>query len=149
MKKSIDITKNTITFIFDGTADLTINPDEFSDEINRHSTLHGYAQKIGDGASGIKTDIERRDACFDVFQQLLHGVWNRKAGGGLSILLTALTRLYPGKEASDIRGFLEAKSDKEKRALAKNGKVALMIAEIKAERAGGSGEGLLDELEEI
>lgn len=151
MKKQINIDNKSLTFSFaEADIDTIILPiDTLTDEILGRATLHGLSQKIGDSAASHKNEYDRHDAIVDCIAQLKEGKWNRKAGGGTSLLLEALCRLYHNKEQSDITDFLNEKSDKEKLALSKNGKIALIIAEIRAERSGDTGTDLIDELEKL
>lgn len=128
---------------------IRVYPHELSSAIGRMAILHGLKQKLVDAAA-ISRDPEtgrsatsetKMDAVFEVLQRLRAGEWNKRREGTPTggLLFRALCRMQPGKDADVIRAFLAGKSDKEQAALRANPRVAAVIEEIKAERAGDVG----------
>ena len=89
MKKIINITDLTVTFTFDNEEEVVVGMDKMFD-VKANAMMHGLSQKIGDSAASFKTDAERRGAVLDMIEQLEGGTWNKKSGGGVSLLLEAL-----------------------------------------------------------
>lgn len=140
---------------------LNIMPDQLTDAIRYEALIHGLKQKLVDAAAMSRNPETGREASIDdkyaavreVYDRLLAGEWNKaregQSTGGL--LLTALVRMYDGtKTREQLATWLEGKNKAEQAALRKNPKLAAIITEIQAERAGADAidsDGLLDELE--
>lgn len=102
---------------------------------------HGAEQKLGDAIAG-ETDIN--DAVIsvdDLMTRLAAGEWNiqRSAGGfsGTSILAQALMEAS-GKPREEIMAFLGTKTQAEKLALRRSGKVKPIIDRLEADKAKNS-----------
>lgn len=131
-------------------APIRITAGMLSFEVLRYATMHGLKQKLVDAAAisrnpdtGRSATVSEKLAAVDeVLQRLLAGEWNKRRegnGGSGGLLFSALCRLYPAKAPEALREFLDGKTDAEKAALRKNPKVAAIIEEIRAERAGDEG----------
>ena len=159
---TVDEKRGEVAFAIIGLPSLAIGLSELTPEVARYAALHGLKQKIGDAAAmkrntetgASATLADKREAMLAVIERLLAGQWNatREGGtGGASLLAAALVRLQPSKTLADVRAWLETKTDAEVKALSLNPKVAPIIAEIRAERAGADAvdsDALLGELGE-
>ena len=130
-----------------------------TESIQKQALMHGLKQKLVDAAAisrnpetGRTATIEDKyNAVKEVYDRLLAGEWNkRREGGGNAggLLLQALVRLYPEKDADTLRAYVDKLSRSEQAALRANSRVAPVIAEIQAERGGVDSDGLLAELED-
>lgn len=158
------INGSTLTLTFANGALLNLSLSQLNDNIILAATLHGLKQKLCDAAAisrdpatGKPATIETKyEAVKEVFDRITapDGTWNKIREGGNSsggLLLTALVRMYAGRKTRDeLIEFLATKTDAEKAALRKNVKIAVIIEEIKAERATDGDEvdsdAILDEL---
>lgn len=167
-KSTIEVTENTredggteLKLTFSHGVDLVLDPANLSEEVRHKALLHGLKQKLVDAAAisrdpstGREASVETKfQAVTDVYERLMSGEWNKRregggAGGGL--LFQALVRRYAGKKTeTQIKEWLEVKSDKEKAALRKNPEIAKIIDEIRAEKGDeNAGADLLAELED-
>ena len=81
---------------------------------------------------------------MEIHARLLEGAWNkgRTAGDGTtvkgSILLLALRRLQPNRDAAELVEWLKDRTDTERAALAKNAKILPHVQAIQAERAAAA-----------
>jgi len=154
INSTIDEAKGVLTIETDA-GTLTIDIEALSPEMAVYATLHGLKQKIVDAAAGLGTIGEKYEAMAGIRDRILDGEWNKRAEGSgtpSGLLLKALIRLYPDKDANDLKDFLATKDKKEQAALRKNPKVAAIIETIKAESMKTSGidsDELLDELDTI
>lgn len=149
---------DALTLAFANGQELTIRPDQLAQEIVDQAIMHGLKQKLVDAAAIARNPDTGRSATIDdkfeavkaVYDRLLGGMWNAvrtgEGGGSGGLLFRALCRMYDGKKSpSDIRAFLEAKSDAEKAALRKNPKVAAIIESMRAQPDVDT-DSMLDEL---
>lgn len=123
---------------------LTLTVDQLTSAIREEATVHGLKQKLVDAAAisrdpktGKSATIDDKyDAVRKVFQRLLSGEWNeaREGGGAGSLLFRALCRMTPDKTPAEVREWLDARSDAEKKGLELNPKVASIISAIRAEQ---------------
>ena len=139
--------KLTLTFADQTTAELATT--ELSTEILSQALLHGLKQKLVDAAAIARnidtgasaTIADKKEAVMEILTRLLEGAWNkgRTAGDGTngkgSILLLALQRLQPNRDATELAEWLKARTDAERAALAKNAKILPHVQAIQAERA--------------
>jgi hypothetical protein len=140
---------------------LTLAAGQLSDSIQYEATIHGLKQKLVDAAAISRDPATGRSATIDdkyaavkaVYDRLLSGLWNepREGGGNVGgLLLKALARMNPAKDAATLKAWLDGKTDAEKAALRANPKVAAVIAEIQAEKpevATVDSDALLDEIQ--
>ena len=109
--------------------------------------MHGLKQKLVDAAAMSRNPDTGRAASIDdkynavaeVADRLMVGQWNKVREGGATgtLLFRALCQLYEGKKDPDaIQAYLDGKTDAEKAALKKNPKVAAIIIELQAAKAG-------------
>lgn len=154
------VTPAQVRFDIIGLAPIVLNVSALSPDIMAYAAVHGLKQKIGDAAAmkrnpdtgASATLADKRAAMQAVVDRLLAGQWNAERGdgsGGASLLAQALVRLQPEKTLADVRAWLETKTDAQVKALRLNPKVAPVIAQIQAERAGADdvdSDSLLDEL---
>jgi len=124
---------------------------DLSPEILSQALLHGLKQKLVDAAAiarntdtGASASVEdKKEAVLKVLDRLMDGEWNatRATGEGAakgSILLLALQRLQPARDPAELAGWLKARTDTERAALAKNAKLLPIIQTIQAERAAAA-----------
>lgn len=169
-KRTPDITTETIhdaasgdlkglAIVFRHGETLTLEFAMLKENIQRQALMHGLKQKLVDAAAisrnpetGRTATIEDKFAAVqEVYDRLLAGEWNkRREGGGNAggLLLQALVRLYPEKDADTLRAYVDKLSRSEQAALRANSRIAPVIAEIQAERGGVDSDDLLAELEE-
>jgi len=137
---------------------LIVDANALTPEIRHAALMHGLKQKLVDAAAIARNPDTGRSATIDdkfeavkaVYDRLLAGSWNAirtgEGGGSGGLLFRALCRMYDGKKSpSDIRVFLEAKTDAEKAALRKNPKVAAIIESLRAQPDVDT-DSMLDEL---
>ena len=127
----------------------TLSTRDLSTEILSQALLHGLKQKLVDAAAIARnidtgasaTTADKKEAVMEIHTRLLEGAWNkgRTAGDGMngkgSILLLALQRLQPNRDAAELADWLKARTDAERAALAKNAKILPHVQAIQAERA--------------
>lgn len=139
----------SLTFEFATGETETVNPGDFSNEIQKQLLIHGTSQKLGDSYSG-----EDADKCFTIFSGVLtnltDGNWSARAGGGggarISQLAEALSRASDGETVETCVMTLSAMSDEEKAAVKKHPAVQAAIAELKLEKAQAEAKKLKAEL---
>ena len=136
-----------LTFADQTTA--TLSTRDLSPDILSQALLHGLKQKLVDAAAIARnidtgasaTTADKKEAVMEIHSRLLEGAWNkgRAAGDGTngkgSILLLALQRLQPKRDAVELAEWLKARTDAERAALAKNAKILPHVQAIQAERA--------------
>lgn len=136
---------------------ISVGLNDLSDEIKTQALMHGLKQKIVDAAAigrnpetGKSATVKEKFAAMkEVADRLQNGEWNKQREAGTStggLLVRALQRLYPKKDAEEIQAFVEGKDRKEQAALRANPKVAAIIAEIRSENSEIDTDGLLGEL---
>ncbi len=155
-------TKLELTFANGNT--LRLDANTLPRELQTQAMMHGLKQKLCDAAAkGCDTDTgksatidEKYAAVCEVYERLTQQhLWNktREGGGGNSILLQALFRMYKGKKSMEVlRDYLRDKTKAEQVALSRNPKLAKIIEEVQAERAGafdGDVEELFGELDAL
>ena len=136
-----------LTFADQTTAKLSTH--DLSPDILSQALLHGLKQKLVDAAAIARntdtgasaTTADKKEAVMEIHARLLEGAWNkgRATGDGMngkgSILLLALQRLQPNRDAAELAEWLKARTDAERAALAKNAKILPHVQAIQAERA--------------
>lgn len=150
----------SLTLTFANGDSLMLDAGKLSDDIRQAAMLHGLKQKLVDAAAisrdpsnGRAATVEVKYAAVkEVFDRLLAGEWNkRREGGGNTggLLFRALCEMYDGRKSPEqIKEYLAERSDKEKAALRKNPKVAVIIDRLRAaEGDAGDSDDLLAELE--
>ena len=127
----------------------TLSTRDLSPDILSQALLHGLKQKLVDAAAIARnvdtgasaTTADKKEAVMEIHSRLLEGAWNkgRAAGDGVSgkgsVLLLALQRLQPKRDAAELAEWLKARTDAERAALAKNAKILPHVQAIQAERA--------------
>ena len=124
--------------------------EDVAPEIRLRAEVHGFNAKLVDAAAiardtttGRAATLETKyQAVMDVFSRLTHPttpMWNKvregAGGGNGNLLVAAIVRLYNGRKTEEqIRAYLATLTDAQKQALRTDGKIAPIIAEIKAER---------------
>lgn len=130
-----------------GAGIVTLNMDKISPENMAYAAFHGLKQRVVDAAAlarDTKTGQaapadEKLEAIQAVVEHLESGTaqWSRVVAGQPKggLLFEALCRVYGHQKApSDIRAWLDTRSDKEQMALREDEAIAPVIATIKAER---------------
>ena len=152
---------------FAGGEQLEITAGQLSADIRAQALVHGLKQKLVDAAAIPRdtttgrsaTAQDKFEAVREVYERLLAGEWNKRREGGAGageggLLFEAVCRLYEGRRtAEQVRAFLAGKTAAEQAVMRAMPKVAVLIAEIKAERArarvgAGGDEGLFDGLDD-
>ena len=146
---TMSLTHGELVLTFADQTTATLSTRDLSPEILSQALLHGLKQKLVDAAAiarnvetGASATIgDKKEAVMEIHTRLLEGAWNkgRAAGDGVSgkgsILLLALQRLQPKRDAVELAEWLKARTDAERAALAKNAKILLHVQAIQAERA--------------
>ena len=138
-----------LTFADQTTAQLSTI--DLSPEILSQALMHGLKQKLVDAAAIARsledgksaTVADKKEAVLKVLNRLMEGSWNvgREAGdntGKGSILLLALQRMQPNRDATELAEWVKARTDAERAALGKNAKLLPFIQTIQAERAAAA-----------
>ncbi len=152
---SCKIDGNILTIAFRNGKQIIVDRAAMADEINTIATMHGYKQKIVDGAAmGQGATIEEKfEACEEIYNRLLDGEWNKRRESGEprgGLLFTALCRAYPQRTPEQIREWLNGKSRKDQNAMMENSRIRPHIDAIRAEMAKNvATDDLLDELDEL
>lgn len=147
----VEISHGALTLTFADQTTAQLSTVDLSPEILSQALMHGLKQKLVDaaaiarntdtGASATVTD--KKDAVLKVLDRLMAGNWNvgREGGdqsGKGSLLLLALQRMQPARDASELATWLKARTDAERAALGKNAKLLPFIQAIQAERAAAA-----------
>lgn len=142
---SADITASVLTLTFSDGGEIIVNAEALSNDIRNAALMHGLKQKLVDAAAMSRnpdtgrsaTLADKFNAVREVADRLMAGAWNKVREGGAGnaggLLYRALCELYSDKTPEAIKAFLDGKTDEEKAALRANGKIAPIIARIKAE----------------
>jgi hypothetical protein len=135
-----------LSFDVDSVGILTLNVSDLTDDLRERGMYHGFEQKVrdaaaiaykqNDGSVRRPTNREKYDAMAEVIERLHSGSWNAEGREGApTLLFEGLCRMFEGKkDASEVKAWLEGKSDEQKRQLAKNPRIAEFIAKVRAER---------------
>ena len=129
--------------------------EDVAPEIRLRATVHGFNAKLVDAAAiardtttGRAATLETKyRAVMEVFSRITDTtapMWNKvregAGGGNGNLLVAAIVRLYNGRKTEEqIRAYLATLTDAQKQALRTDGKIAPIIAEIKAEREMAKG----------
>lgn len=146
---TVSLAHGELVLIFADQTNVTLSTRDLSPEILSQALLHGLKQKLVDAAAIARnvetgasaTTADKKAAVMEIHARLLEGAWNkgRTAGDGTngkgSILLLALQRLQPNRDALELAYWLKARTDTERAALAKNAKILPHVQAIQAERA--------------
>lgn len=133
-KAKVTIVEGKLIWEFADGEKVSVDPDQFSEEVQEHARNHGFKQKLSDCYAGVKTVLEAKAALKDVLEALNKGDWNkgRQSTGGLWV--EALARAG----GVDIETALEkwsAMSDEEQAAIKKHPQIKLAKQQIELERA--------------
>ena len=146
---SVSLAHGELVLTFADQTTAMLSTRDLSPDILSQALLHGLKQKLVDAAAIARnvdtgasaTTADKKEAVMEIHARLLEGVWNkgRTAGDGTSgkgsILLLALQRLQPKRDAVELAEWLKALTDAERAALAKNAKILPHVQAIQAERA--------------
>ena len=146
---TVSLAHGELVLTFADQTTTTLSTRDLSPEILSQALLHGLKQKLVDAAAIARnvdtgasaTTADKKEAVMEIHARLLEGAWNkgRAAGDGTSgkgsILLLALQRLQPNRDAAELAEWLKARTDAERAALAKNAKILPHVQAIQAERA--------------
>ena len=129
--------------------------ENIAPEIRLRAEVHGFNAKLVDAAAiardittGRAATLETKyQAVMEVFTRITDTttpMWNKvregAGGGNGNLLVAAIVRLYNGRKTEEqIRAYLATLTDAQKQALRTDGKIAPIIAEIKAEREMAKG----------
>lgn len=150
--ETVKLTHGQLTLTFSDQTTAELATTELSPEILSQALMHGLKQKLVDAAAIARnvdtgasaTIADKKDAVMEILTRLVSGAWNkgRVAGDGTSgkgsILLLALQRLQPNRDAAELAEWLKARTDAERAALAKNAKILPHVQAIQAERAAAA-----------
>lgn len=130
--------------------------DRLAPEIALRATIHGLNAKFVDAAAIARDPETGRTATLDtkhaaVMEVVLRvtdpsaPMWNKVreggAGGGGSLLVAALVRMYKGRKTDEqIRAYLLTLTDAQKQALRNDPAIAPIIRKIKDEREAQRGQ---------
>lgn len=129
--------------------------DNLAPEIRLRATIHGLNAKLVDAAAIARDTMTGRAATletkYQAVMEVFHRItdptapmWNKvregAGGGNGNLLVAAIFRLYNGRKTEEqIRAYLATLTDAQKQALRIEGRIAPIIAEIKAEREMAKG----------
>lgn len=129
--------------------------ENIAPKIRLQATVHGFNAKLVDAAAiardtttGRAATLETKyQAVMEVFSRITDTtapMWNKvregAGGGNGNLLVAAIVRLYNGRKSEEqIRAYLATLTDAQKQALRTDGRIAPIIAEIKAEREMAKG----------
>lgn len=149
---TVSLAHGQLTLIFADQTNVTLSTRDLSPEILSQALLHGLKQKLVDAAAIARnvdtgasaTVADKKEAVMEIHSRLLEGAWNkgRTAGDGTNgkgpLLLLALQRLQPNRDAAELAEWLKARTDAERAALVKNAKILPHVQAIQAERAAAA-----------
>ena len=129
--------------------------DSLSPEIALRATIHGLNAKFVDAAAIARDPENGRTATLETKYNAVMEVvlrvtdaeapaWNKTreggAGGGGSLLVAALVRMYKGRKTDEqIRAYLTTLTDAQKQALRNDPAISPIIRQIKDEREAARG----------
>jgi hypothetical protein len=128
---------------FSNGAELFVDPAVLSESIKQSAMLHGFKQKLCDAAAmsrdpetGKPATVEMKYAAVkEVYDRLFSGEWNATREGGGStggLLYRALCQIYAAsKTPEEIKVWLDAKTDAERKALRESKKIAKVIDSLR------------------
>lgn len=127
--------------------------DEFSTAIQEQAMQHGFNQKLRDTVAGFSKEWNYEGA-FEKFdatlQALLDGDWNRSGGGvagqQMKDLAAAIAEIRQVEYETAFEAVQKMDADKRK-AIAKNAKVAQVMARIVADRLAEAADDAADDLD--
>lgn len=128
-----------LTFKLADGQSLTLDANGMSGPIQEAAMMHGFNQKVRDAAAGFSKGNDY-DGAFEAMQQVIEslegGNWNRQGGGmkGQSVLAEAIAR-FKGCALEAAQAAVQKATDDQKKAWAKNVKIAALMAQVVAERA--------------
>lgn len=130
----IEVDRAYVRFDFADGKTIEVNLDSFSDTMQRHFSLHGIAQKLGDSYANAESFAQAFNRFETLLAQLRQGIWNigRQSSGG--IWVEALQRAT-GSSFDDCLAKWDSLTKTAKADLKKHPKVRAAHAEITAERA--------------
>lgn len=130
-----------------------INLNDFSEAIRASAMEHGFNQKLRDTTAGFSKDSDYVGALekFDATLQALYdGDWNRSGGGvagqQMKDLAAAIAEIRQVEYDLAFDAVQKMDADKRK-AVAKNAKVAQVVARIVADRLAAAADDAADDLD--
>lgn len=137
----VKVTGNSLVFAFGDKGRIEFYPGQCTDDIRSAAMMHGFNQKIRDAAAGYSKDGDyagAREEMHAVIEALYAGSWNRAAGGAgpgtnMEDLAAAIATLK-GASVEKAMTAVRAASDEQRKAWAKNPKVAALVTQARAER---------------
>lgn len=144
-----EVAGNVITFHVKQAGDIVFDMDSVSVENRERAAIHGFIQRISDGAAMSRDPVSgkpatpaekmaRMSAIADHYQSGSTDWSMRREGTGVEggLLFRALTRLYPDKSADDLRAFIEGVSAKERAALMVSPQIKPIVDELRSAAVG-------------
>lgn len=123
-----------------GVGELKLNMENLSAEVKHHAAIHGMIQRISDAAAISRnpetgkpaTPAEKFDRMQDLIAHYMSGTskWSRVGQGSGNrggYLFRALCILYPSRDQTELRAWLDGKSKSEQSALRNSPKVRAII----------------------
>lgn len=150
----VKVASGQLAFVFGDKGRIEFDPARCSDEIRSAAMMHGFNQKIRDAAAGYSKDGDyagAREEMHAVIEALYAGSWNRAAGGAgpgtnMEDLATAIATIKSAPFEKAMTA-VRAASDEQRKAWAKNPKVAALVTKARAERLAKAAEIATDELD--
>lgn len=133
-KKAHNPETGIVTFAFTNGRKLDIDPAALPTNIWNRLVVHGLLQKVGDSYAGAATADDAYDLAAAVVDSLMADEWNagRESTGG--VIVEALARIL-GKTVDEAKAAWTALDEAKQKVLAKEPRIAAMVAKIKLERA--------------
>jgi len=138
IKREKDFENGSVTFtVIETGKSMTVNVNDYSDEIKNKLLVHAVNAKVGDSAADPKEDALA--AMVKTHEQLAAGNWSSRGegtgGAKTTLLLEAMQRVFPDRSEEEIREKLDSMSDEQVADLKKHPQVVEHTAKIRAERA--------------
>lgn len=131
-----------LEFRFANGKTLVVDPEDFPGDVRAAAMWHGLSQKIGDSFAGADGDPDFAwSNAQAMVEQLNAGDWVTKREGTGGMLAKAIAEVT-GNDLAEVARMLQAKTDVEKKELAKHPMVAPTIARMQAEAAAARAERL-------
>ena len=136
----VKVANGGIKFAFGNGEVIRFDPTSCSADIRAQAERHGFNQKIRDAAAGYSKTRDYAGAIGEmraVIESLQSGSWNRAGGAGAAAIADLIAAIASVRNAplDKVAKAVEGATAEQRASWAKNAKVALAIAEIRAQRA--------------
>lgn len=133
-KAKVTIVEDKLIWEFANGKQVSVDPDQFNDEVKHYAMLHGLKQKLSDcyaGADGVGQAIMAFESLLDT---LKNGDWNQGRASTGGIFVEALARAA-GVSLEEALAKWNAMDEETQKAVKADKRVKLAKAEIEMEKA--------------